>query len=145
MKALSRWRPMRSLARRDDLFEDMFREVFGTPESGVGPLEPAAEVAEADGDVIVKLEVPGVEKDQLHVSVAEDEVTVRGETRKETEEKKKSYYRQEIRYGAFQRTVALPAEVDPAKARAELKDGILKLTLPKAAQAKARRVDVSVR
>jgi HSP20 family protein len=145
MRALTKWRPLRSLARRDDLFEDLFREFFATPETGVGPLEPAAEVAESDGDVIVKLEVPGVEKDQLHVSVTEDEVTVRGETRKETEEKKKNYYRQEIRYGAFQRTMALPAEVDPAKASAELKDGMLKLTLPKAAQAKARRVDVSVR
>jgi HSP20 family protein len=136
---------MRSLARRDDLFEDIFREFFAMPETGIGPLEPAAEVAESDGDVIVKLEVPGVDKDQLHVSVNEDEVTVRGETRKETEEKKKSYYRQEIRYGAFQRTVPLPVDVDPAKASAELKEGILKITLPKAAQAKARRVDVSVR
>ncbi len=145
MRALTRWRPMRSLARRDDLFEDLFREFFATPETSVGPLEPAAEVVESDGDVIVKLEVPGVEKEQLHVSVSEDEVPVRGETRKETEEKKKSYYRQEIRYGAFQRTMPLPADVDPAKASAELKEGILKITLPKAAQAKARRVDVSVR
>jgi HSP20 family protein len=145
MRALSGWRPLRALARRDDLFEDFFREFFTAPETGVGLLEPAAEVAVSDGDVIVKLEVPGVEKDQLHVSVTEDEVTVRGETRKETEEKKKSYYRQEIRYGAFQRTMPLPADVDPAKANAELKDGILKITLPKAAQAKARRVDVSVR
>jgi HSP20 family protein len=61
---------------------------------------------------------------------------VRGETRKETEEKKKDYHRQEIRYGAFQRTVSLPAEVDAAKAAAELKDGILRITLPKAAHAK---------
>ena len=144
MKALTPWRPLHSLARRD-LFEDFFREFLGTHEGEGGPLEPAAEVSESDGDVTVKLEVPGVEKDQLHVSVTEDEVTVRGETRKETEEKKKNYYRQEIRYGAFQRTVALPADVDPAKASAELKQGILRITLPKAAHAKAHRVDVSVR
>jgi HSP20 family protein len=143
MNALATWRPFRSLIRRDDMFEDLFRELFRAPEAG--PLEPSAEVAESDGDVIVKLEVPGVEKHQLHVSVTEDAVTVRGETRKETEEKRKSYYRQEIRYGAFQRTMSMPADVDPAKATAELKNGILKLTLPKAAQAKARRVDVSVR
>jgi HSP20 family protein len=145
MRALTKWRPLRSLARRDDLFEDLFREFFAPPETGVGPLEPAAEVAESNGDVIVKLEVPGVDKDQFHVSVTEDEVTVRGETRKETEEKKKNYYRQEIRYGAFQRTVPLPVDVDPAKASANLKDGILKITLPKAARANARRVDVPVR
>jgi HSP20 family protein len=94
--------------------------------------------------VTVKLEVPGVDKDQLHVSVTEDAITVRGETRKETEEKK-NYHRQEIRHGAFERTVALPAEVDPAKASAGLKNGMLKITLPKAAQAKAHRVDVAVR
>jgi HSP20 family protein len=63
----------------------------------------------------------------------------------ETEEKKKDYHRQEIRYGVFQRTVSLPAEVDPAKASAELKNGMLKITLPKAAQAKAHRVNVAVR
>jgi HSP20 family protein len=145
MKALTTWRPLRSLARRDDLFEDLFREFFRVPEAGAGPLEPAAEVAESDGEVIVKLEVPGVDKDQLHVSVTDDAVTVHGETRKETEEKKQSYYRQEISYGAFRRTVPLPADVDPAKASAELKNGILKITLPKAAQAKAHRVEVSVR
>ena len=144
MKALPPWRPLHSLARRD-MFEDFFRDFLGTREGEAGPLEPAAEVSESDGDVTVKLEVPGVEKDQLHVSVTEDEVTVRGETRKETEEKKKNYYRQEIRYGAFQRTITVPADVDPAKASAELKQGILRITLPKAEQAKARRVDVSVR
>ena len=84
MRALTKWRPLRSLARRDDLFEDLFREFFATPETGVGPLDPPT-----------------------------------GETRKETEEKKKSYYRQEIRYGAFQRSVPLPADVDPAKASAD--------------------------
>ena len=144
MKALTPWRPLHSLARRD-MFDDFFRDFLGTREGEAGPLEPAAEVSESDGDVTVKLEVPGVEKDQLHVSVTEDEVTVHGETRKETEEKKKNYYRQEIRYGAFQRTITVPADVDPAKASAELKQGILRITLPKAEQAKARRVDVSVR
>jgi HSP20 family protein len=143
MKALTPWRPLHALARRD-MFDDFFREFLGTREGEAGALEPAAEVSESDGDVTVKLEVPGVEKDQLHVSVTEDEVTVRGETRKKTEEKK-NYYRQEIHYGAFQRTVALPTDVDPAKASAELKQGILRITLPKAEQAKARRVDVSVR
>lgn len=143
MNALTKWRPLRSLARREDAFEEFFRDLFRSPEAGL--LEPSAEVAESDGEVTVKLEVPGVEKEQLHVAVTDDAVTVRGEARKETEEKKKNYYRQEIRYGAFERTVPLPAEVDPAKASAELKNGMLKITLPKAAQAKARRVDVAVR
>jgi HSP20 family protein len=92
----------------------------------------------------VKMEVPGVEKDQIQLTVADDHLTVRGETRKEKEEKKKNYYRQEIRYGAFQRTVALPVEVDAAKAKAELKNGLLTVTLPKSSQPKAREVKVAV-
>jgi HSP20 family protein len=142
MTSLMQWDPFRRLRRRDDAFEDFVRDFFGRDDAAV---EPPVEVAESDSDITVKMLVPGVEKDQLQVAIDEDVLTVRGEMRKEQEEKKKSYYRQEIRYGAFQRTVPLPADVDPAKAIAELKDGMLKITLPKAAQAKARRVDVSVR
>ncbi len=144
MAALTTWRPFRSVARRDDLFEDFLRDVMRAGEGQGGMLEPAAEVAETDGEVTVKLEVPGVEKKDLHVSVTEDTVTVRGETRKETEEKKKSFYRQEIRYGTFQRTVPLPAEVDPGRAAAKLDNGMLTITLPKAAPTKAKRVEVAV-
>jgi HSP20 family protein len=90
------------------------------------------------------MEVPGVEKDQIQLTVADDHLMVRGETRKEKEEKKKNFYRQEIRYGAFQRTVPLPVEVDATKAKAELKNGVLRVTLPKSAQPKAREVKVAV-
>lgn len=123
----------------------MFREFFRRPllEDG-GIAEPAVEVAESDGEVTVKMEIPGVEEDQIHLSVADEVLTVRGETRKESEEKKKNFYRQEIHYGAFQRSIALPVEVDAAKAKAELKNGMLKVTLPKSAQPKAREVKVAV-
>ena len=145
MFSLKPWEPFRALRRRDDTFEDMFREFFRRPllEEG-GIAEPAADVAESDGEVIVKMEIPGVEKDQIHLSVADDMLTVRGEMRKESAENKKNYYRQEIHYGAFQRSIALPVEVDAAKARAELKNGMLKVTLPKSAQPKAREVKVAV-
>jgi HSP20 family protein len=94
--------------------------------------------------VIVKMEVPGVEKDQLHLTVSDDELTVRGETRKESEEKRKRYYRREIHYGAFQRSVPLPVEVDAAKAHAELQNGVLRVSLPKSRQPKAREIEVAV-
>ena len=105
---------------------------------------PAAEVAESDGEVTVKMEIPGVEKDQVQLTVSDDALTVRGETRKETEERKKRYYRQEIRYGSFQWTVPLPVEVDAAKASATLKNGRLEVTLPKSKQPKAHDVKVTV-
>ena len=144
MSSLIPWEPFRALRRRDDMFEDMFRDFFrrGAEEGGIA--EPAVEMTESDGEMTVKMEVPGVEKDQIQLTVADDHLMVRGESRKEKEEKKKNYYRQEIRYGAFQRTVPLPVEVDATKAKAELKNGVLKVTLPKSAQPKAREVKVAV-
>jgi HSP20 family protein len=144
--SLMSWEPFRALRRRDDAFEDLFREFFRRPmlPPDGGGVEPAVEVAESDGEVTVKMEVPGVDKNQIHVTVADDQLTVRGEVRKESEEKRKNYYRQEIRYGAFQRAVALPVEVDAGKADAELKNGVLKITLPKSKQPKAREINVAV-
>jgi HSP20 family protein len=139
------WDPVRGLRRRDDLFDQLFREFFRRPVFEEGELlEPAVDVAESDSEVIVKMEVPGVEKDQIHLTVSDDHLTVRGEARKESEEKRKNYYRQEIRYGAFQRSVPLPVEVDAAKAHAELKNGILKIVLPKSKQPKAHEIKIAV-
>jgi HSP20 family protein len=143
--SLIRWEPSRTLRRRDDVFEDLFREVFRRPTFEAGEAdEPPVEVAESDGEVTVKLQVPGVEKDQLSLTVSDDQLTVRGETRKESEEKRKNYYRQEIRYGAFQRSIPLPVEVDGAKAHAELKNGMLTVVLPKSTQPKAKEIKVAV-
>jgi HSP20 family protein len=146
--ALIPWEPFRALRRRDDVFDELFREFFRRPFVGVegeeGVFAPPVEVAESDGEVVVKMEMPGVEKDQLQLTVADDHLTIRGEMRKESEEKKKHYYRQEIRYGAFQRSVPLPVEVDPTKANAELKHGMLKVTLPKSKQPKAHEIKVAV-
>jgi HSP20 family protein len=138
------WEPFRALRRRDDAFEDLFREFFRRPMAEMGEVEPAVEVAESDGDVTVKMEMPGVEKDQIQLTVADDHLTVRGEMRKESEEKRKHYYRQEIRYGAFERAVPLPVEVEAGKATAELKNGMLKITLPKSKQPKAQQIKVAV-
>jgi HSP20 family protein len=144
MMSLIPWQPFRTLGRRDDVFDELFRELSRRPMLEDDLLEPSVDVAESDGDVVVRMEVPGVEKDQLHVTVADDHLTVRGENRKEKEEKRKNYYRQEIRYGAFQRSVPLPVEVDAAKAHAKLKNGMLEIAVPKSKQPKAQEIKVAV-
>ncbi len=141
MASLARWDPFRALRRRDDLFEDLFRDVFGSAEQEL--MEPAAEVAESDTEVTVKMAVPGVEKEQIQISVDDRTLSVRGEVKKETEQKNKNFYRQEIRYGSFQRALALPCEVDSAKAKADLKNGMLKIVMPKSQQPKAHKIQVS--
>ena len=137
--ALMHWDPFRGLRKRDESFEDFIREVFG---GDAETATPPVEVSETNGSVVVKMVVPGVEKEQLDISVTDNTLTVRGELRKESEEKKKNFYRQEIRYGSFQRAVPLPVEVDDSAANATLKNGMLTVTLPKSSQPKARSIKV---
>jgi HSP20 family protein len=99
---------------------------------------PAVDVVERDEEVVVRAEVPGVEKKDVDVSITASSVTIKGETRREEKEEKGEYYRCEISRGAFSRTVSLPASVDPDKAKASFKDGILEITLPKVEKAKRR-------
>lgn len=144
MAGLIPWNPLRTLRGRDDL-EDFLRDSFRTLPLQVGEeIEPAVEISETDREVTVKVQVPGIEKDQLQVSLRDDALSVRGEFKRETDQKKKNFYRQEIQYGAFQREVRLPAEVDGAKATADLKNGLLTVIAPKTAQAKTHRIDVAV-
>jgi HSP20 family protein len=139
--ALIHWDPLHP-ARRDDTFDDFFRDFF--QRGRVGAIEPAADVSDTENEVVVKLEVPGVDKDQVTISVTDDVLTVRGEVRKESEEKRKNLYRQEIRYGAFERMLRLPAEVDGSRATAELRNGMLRITLPKSRQPKAHQIRIAV-
>jgi HSP20 family protein len=103
---------------------------------------PTVDVIDRENEVVVRAEVPGVEKKDLDVSVAEDTVTIKGSTRREEKEEKGDYHRREIVSGSFARTVTLPAVVDTAKAKASFKDGILELTLPKIEKARKRKVDI---
>lgn len=103
---------------------------------------PKVDVVDRANDVVVRAEVPGVEKKDIEVSVSGNMLTIRGETKKETKEEKGDYYRAEIARGAFSRTLALPAEVDDSKTRAAMKDGVLELTLPKVEKAKRRSIKI---
>lgn len=103
---------------------------------------PGVDIIERDNEVIVKAEVPGVEKKDLDVSVTDNSVTIKGCTSHEEKEEKGDYYRSEIRRGSFSRTVALPSSVDSDKAKATFNDGILELTLPKVEKAKRKSVSI---
>ncbi len=103
---------------------------------------PKVDVIDRENEVMIKAEVPGVDKKDIDISVSEDTVTIKGETRHEEKEEKGDYYRCEISRGSFSRTVALPAAVDGAKAKANFKDGMLELTLPKIEKAKRHTIKV---
>lgn len=103
---------------------------------------PKVDVVDRENEIVVRAEVPGVEKKDLDVSVGDNTVTIKGSTRHEEKEEKGDYYRHEISSGSFSRTVALPAEVDGSRAKANFQDGMLELTLPK--MEKSRRHSVKL-
>jgi len=138
--SLTHWDPFRALRRRDE-FDDFFRDFFARGESDV--IEPAADVSESNGEVTVKMAVPGVEKEKIQISFDDGVLDVHGETRKESKEEKKNYYRQEIRYGAFRRCVSLPVSVDVDKANASLANGMLTITMPKSKAPKGHQIKIA--
>jgi HSP20 family protein len=102
----------------------------------------AAEVRDDGQDVVVKLEVPGMEPDDFEIFVHDDVLVVRGEKRIERSQQRGTYHVMECAYGAFERAVPLPAAVDDSKAQARYRRGVLQLRLPKRASASRRRIDV---
>ncbi len=103
---------------------------------------PKVDVIDREDEVLVRAEVPGVEKENLDVSVSDNAVTIKGETTREEKEEKGDYYHCEISRGAFARTVHLPSGVDTGKTKAQFKDGVLEMTLPKVEKAKRRSIKI---
>jgi HSP20 family protein len=125
----------------DRLFEDFFEK--GPRRLGdLSAWEPAVEIADTKDAVVVKAQVPGISKDNLQVNVTDDTLTLKGEMKEEEKKEEKNYSRQEFRYGAFSRTMALPAAVQADKATAQLKDGVLEITIPKSEKAKVKQIAI---
>ncbi len=134
----------------EQMFERMFPRGWMRPLSWARPLwgdltgelTPRADVVDRDDEILVRAELPGVDKKDLDVSMTENSVTIKGCTRREEKEEKGEYCRCEIMHGAFTRTIALPAEVDDARAKAVFKDGLLELTIPKREKAKRHSIAI---
>ena len=103
---------------------------------------PQVDMIDRDGEIVVKAELPGVEKKDLDVSVTKNTVTIKGTTRYEEKEEKGDYYHQEISSGTYMRTLALPADIDENNTKAKFKDGVLELTLTKLEETKRHTVEI---
>jgi HSP20 family protein len=105
---------------------------------------PAVDLYEEKDDIVIKAELPGLEKDQIEVNLSGNRLTIKGEKKQEEEVKKEGYYRSERSYGSFVRTLELPAQVQTDKAKAAFKNGILEIRLPKTEEAKKKEIKVTV-
>jgi len=121
----------------DTLFEDWFGRSMG------GVLAPRVDVTEDEKAVTLTAELPGVTEKDIDVSLVGDQLTIKGEKRSEHEARKEMeghiVHRTERSYGAFQRTITVPYQVDPSQVSADFKDGVLKITLPKPPDAIAQK------
>lgn len=105
---------------------------------------PPIDVKEDERNVMISAELPGMTEKDFSVELQGETLLLRGEKKAEKEEKKENYFYSEFNYGSFSRAIPLPCEVDAAKAKAEYKNGVLHVTLPKAEEQKGRRVKIDV-
>ncbi len=103
---------------------------------------PRVDVIERENEVALRAEIPGIDKENLEVTMSDDAVTIKGTTRREETKEEGDYYRSEISSGSFTRTVGLPCEVDGANTTASFKNGVLELTMPKVQPSKRRTIKV---
>jgi HSP20 family protein len=138
MTMITRIDPFRELAS----FFENFTEPTGKDQLAAGNFIPPVDVYEDEQNLVLKLEVPGVNEGDINVSVENNTLTVQGERKFEKEEKEENFHRIERRYGSFLRTFRLPNTVDSEKVEASYDKGILKITLAKRAEAKPRQIKV---
>jgi HSP20 family protein len=146
MNALSRWEPVREMQTMRSLMDRFFDEpFFGAPQlwsqRGEGfPL--ALDMIEEEGQYIVKASMPGVEPDQVEITLTDNVLTIKGETKSESENDRSNYHVRERHYGSFVRHLTLPAAVDAEHVEATHENGVLTLRLPKTEAAKPKKIAI---
>lgn len=146
MLQLTRTRPGDGLLALPRQLDRWMNEALGDLRLGSGEnlhaWFPATDVSETPEQLIIRLEVPGLARDDIQLSVENNMLTVRGEKRQETATEGENFYRCERAYGSFERSFALPSHVDPEHVKASLEDGVLTIRLPRHEEARARAIEI---
>ncbi len=142
MRALVRWDPFREMSAMRRVMDRLFDETR-TPTIWHERVRPIpVDLYETDDSVVAKTALPGVNPDDVEVSVNDDLLTIKGETKHEEKEEREHFLRRELSYGAFGRTLPLPAAVDAEKATAEYEGGVLTITLPKVEGSRTKTIKI---
>lgn len=148
--AIVRWEPFRDLLSLQERMNRMFGEYRG---AGAAPDDewalggswaPAVDIYEQGNDIVLKAELPGVDPKDVDIRLENNVLTLRGERRFENEVKKENYHRVERSYGTFSRSFTLPSVVNQTGIKADFKDGMLKVVLPKREEAKPKQIEISI-
>jgi HSP20 family protein len=145
--AVVRWDPFRDINvlqdRMNRLFEDAGRGWRSEEPAAANTWSPAVDIFEAQGEIVVKAELPGMDRKDITLNLENNVLTLKGDRRFEKETKEENYHRIERAYGGFSRSFSIPATVDEEKIHADYKDGVLKIILPKKEQAKPKQIRIA--
>ena len=144
---IARWDPFRDFSvlqeRMNRMFEESGRGYRGDEPSATTAWSPAVDIYETEGTIVVQAELPGVERKDITLHLEKNVLTLKGERRFEKETDKENYHRIERSYGGFSRAFAIPVIVDEENIRADYKDGILRIVLPKKEQAQPKQIHIT--
>ena len=141
-RGLMLWNPFAEIERIRREFDRLLEELVPR-EEGERVFAPVVDVYETDQELVVKAELPGVKKENVEVSIRDNALHIRGEKKEEKEERTGAYHRVERVYGRFERVVPLPTDVKVESAKAEFKDGVLEIRIPKAEGAKEKKIEIT--
>jgi HSP20 family protein len=146
MSNLTRWEPVREMMTLREAMDRLFDDAFTRPISmSEGSGLPAIDLYQDAEEVVVKAALPGLQAEDVHISITADVLTLSGEFKQETENKDVTYHIREHRQGMFERSVMLPTDVQTDKAKADFENGILTITLPKAETVKPKTITIKVK
>jgi len=145
---IARWDPAQEFAglrtAMDRLFEQSFGRIPAFRNSDeLGATSLGLDIYETANEYVIKAAIPGVDPKDVEISVEDDVLTIRGETQKQEEESGETWIRRELHWGSFQRSLRLPPTIEAEKSQADFENGMLKLTLPKRPEARARSIKIT--
>ena len=144
MTTLTRWEPFREMASLRRAMDRMWDENFAFPQQWDRQADwgPALDVIENPDNYVVKASIPGVAPEDVEITLTDNVLTIKGETKQEKEDKQENYHLRERHYGSFMRSINLPVSVDADKVEAVNEHGVLLLTLPKSEAVKPKKIAV---
>ncbi|MBU1163087.1 MAG: Hsp20/alpha crystallin family protein [Proteobacteria bacterium] len=144
-----RWDPLRNVATLQDRINLIFNEAFAgskdfEDEVSMSAWRPVVDIFDTNNAIVIKAELPGIKKDDVSVDVKDNVLTIKGERSFSKEIKEENYYRKERSFGKFQRSFTLPEAIEPAGIKANFKNGVLEIEVPKAEEKKPKQISINV-
>lgn len=136
-----------SIRTRDSIFDDLFNELYSLPTSFLSKsgmdLSPRIDISETDSEYKIEAELPGINQKEIDVKIDNNILTIKGKKEDVKEEKEKNYHLRERYYGAFQRSISLPNNIEPEKIKASFENGVLNISVPKSDKRTPKKIEIS--